>query len=118
MGEQLEDFPAFVNFDGHITGQAINQFQQVQQGFWEPLLVCIGLAESFRVSLGWATPVGNQFNTLKDDYEMGGLGFDPLGLKPKNEEELKIMETKEINNGRLAMIAIAGFVVQVCCGLN
>jgi len=36
----------------------------------------------------------------------GALGFDPLGLAPREERELKIMATKELNNGRLAMIAI------------
>lgn len=46
----------------------------MRQGFWEPLLIAIGLCESYRVSLGWATPTGNQFNSLKDDYEMGNLG--------------------------------------------
>lgn len=53
---------------------------------------------------------GTGFNSLKDDdeYACGDLGFDPLGLKPSDPEELKIMETKELNNGRLAMIAIAG----------
>jgi light-harvesting complex I chlorophyll a/b binding protein 1 len=30
IGEQLEDFPAFLNADGHITGPAIYQFQQVE----------------------------------------------------------------------------------------
>jgi light-harvesting complex I chlorophyll a/b binding protein 1 len=115
VGEQLEDFPAFYNADGHITGPAIYQFQQVEARgaiFWEPLVFAIGLAESYRVGLGWAVPKGADFNTLKEDYEMGDLGFDPLGLKPKDPAELKIMETKELNNGRLAMIAIAGFVVQ------
>ena len=38
--------------------------------------------------------------------------FDPLGICPKNEEEFRVMRTKEINNGRLAMIAVAGFVAQ------
>eukprot|EP00976_Prorocentrum_cordatum_P041884 848798-Prorocentrum_minimum.AAC.1 len=28
IGEQLEDFPAFFNFDGSITGPAIFHFQQ------------------------------------------------------------------------------------------
>lgn len=112
VGEQLEDFPVFMNFDGNITGPAINQFQQVQQGFWEPLLIVIGICESYRVSLAWATPTGTGFNALKDDYEMGNLFFDPLGLAPTDAEELKVMRTKELNNGRLAMIAIAGFVVQ------
>eukprot|EP00798_Chlamydomonas_sp_ICE-L_P028796 gene28796-31984_t len=112
IGEQLEDFPAFMNFDGSITGPAIYQFQQVRQGFWEPLLICIGLAETYRVSAGWATPTGNGFNALKDEYNPGELNFDPLGICPTDPEELKVMQTKELNNGRLAMIAIAGFTVQ------
>jgi len=115
VGEQLEDFPAFYNLDGHITGPAIYQFQQVEARggvFWEPLLVAIGLAESWRVAVGWANPKGTGFNSLKDDYEPGDLGFDPLNLKPSDPTELKVLQTKELNNGRLAMIAIAAFVAQ------
>lgn len=160
VGEQLEDFPAFYNADGHITGPAIYQFQQVEargaifvsihtscrqcaetcvcrhlggQRFdqspqhcpgvsrlysasscpprassrgdltnqhqpsttntdpflhpcrpcrprcsltqqWEPLILAIGLAESYRVGLGWSTPVGEGFNSVKDEYELGNLG--------------------------------------------
>jgi light-harvesting complex I chlorophyll a/b binding protein 1 len=63
--------------------------------------------------LGWATPTGNGFNSLKDDYEMGNLGFDPLGLAPKDDPAAwKDIQTKELNNGRLAMIAIAAFTVE------
>jgi hypothetical protein len=139
--------------------------------FWEPLVLAIGLAESWRVAVGWATPTGTGFNSVKDDYELGNLFFDPLGLKPTDAEELKVrrgsgraqrgrgraacsqghwracrpsaaarrspapppaphrllvltraptpyppppkvMETKELNNGRLAMIAIAAFTAQ------
>lgn len=115
IGENLEDFPAFYNLDGHIAGPAIYQFQQVEARgaiFWEPLVLAIGLAEAWRVAVGWATPTGTGFNSLKDDYELGNLYFDPLGLKPTDPEELKVMQTKEINNGRLAMIAIAAFTAQ------
>merc|ERR1712106_1021607 len=42
----------------------------------------------------------------------GDLGFDPMGLKPTDPKEFAEMQTKELNNGRLAMIAIAGMVVQ------
>lgn len=36
--------------------------------------------------------------------------FDPLGLGPKGDAAAwKEMQTKELNNGRLAMIAIAAF---------
>jgi light-harvesting complex I chlorophyll a/b binding protein 1 len=75
-------------------------------------VLAIGLCEAYRVGKGWATPTGNGFNNLKEDYEPGFLGFDPLGIMPEDDEELKVMQTKELNNGRLAMIAIAGFVAQ------
>ena len=42
----------------------------------------------------------------------GNLGFDPLGLTPKDPKEFDLLRTKEINNGRLAMIGIAGIVAQ------
>merc|ERR1719221_131714 len=42
----------------------------------------------------------------------GDLGFDPLGFKPKDEKELLEMQNKEIANGRLAMLAVAGAIAQ------
>jgi hypothetical protein len=115
VGEQLEDFPTLYNFDGHITGPAIYHFQQVEARgaiFWEPLVLFIGILEAYRVGLGWANPQSADFNSLRDDYEPGNLGFDPLGLLPSDPAERKEMQTKELNNGRLAMIAIAAFVAQ------
>merc|ERR1719487_1088341 len=50
--------------------------------------------------------------SIRADHEAGDLGFDPLGLKPTDPAELKEMQTKELNNGRLAMIAAAGMIVQ------
>ena len=97
------------------AGPAINHFQQVEsQGavFWVPLLLAIGIAESYRVAVGWNDPTSSQFYSLRDDYEPGNLGFDPLGLLPDDPKEQYDMKTKEINNGRLAMIAVAGFVAQ------
>mmetsp|Transcript_31358 Transcript_31358/g.72180 ORF Transcript_31358/g.72180 Transcript_31358/m.72180 type:complete len:169 (+) Transcript_31358:92-598(+) len=46
------------------------------------------------------------------DYFPGNFGFDPLGVYPKDAEGKKWMETAEIKNGRLAMIAITAFAVQ------
>jgi hypothetical protein len=42
----------------------------------------------------------------------GDYGFDPLGLKPKTEEGLMEVQNKEINNGRLAMLAALGILIQ------
>ena len=50
--------------------------------------------------------------SVQDEYKPGALGFDPLGLYPDDPAEQYDIETKELNNGRLAMIGIAGFVAQ------
>jgi hypothetical protein len=42
----------------------------------------------------------------------GDLGFDPLGVFPKDKEGQESMKLAEIKNGRLAMIAITAFAVQ------
>ena len=49
---------------------------------------------------------------LKPEYTPGDLGFDPLGLKPTDPAELRIMQEKELSHGRLGMLAAAGFLAQ------
>ena len=46
------------------------------------------------------------------DYLPGDCGFDPLGFFPNDSAGQMGMMTKEIKHGRLAMMAILGFVVQ------
>ena len=48
------------------------------------------------------------------------MKFDPLGLgNGKSKKELDELRLKELNNGRLAMIAISGMVAQeLVDGLN
>lgn len=121
VGENIEDFPLF---GGIVSGPAITQFQQLPRGFWETLVLVIGICEAYRVAVGWASPTGAGFNQLKseEEYNMGELNFDPLGYLAGEEakaaspeefaEKLLELKNKELNNGRLAMIAIAGFVAQ------
>jgi len=42
----------------------------------------------------------------------GDIGFDPLGIKPTNDADMLEMQNKELNNGRLAILAVAGIVGQ------
>merc|ERR1712113_254224 len=45
-------------------------------------------------------------------YTPGDCGFDPLNLFPEDKAGQLAMQTKEIKHGRIAMMAILGFVVQ------
>mmetsp|Transcript_1881 Transcript_1881/g.2705 ORF Transcript_1881/g.2705 Transcript_1881/m.2705 type:complete len:229 (-) Transcript_1881:231-917(-) len=45
-------------------------------------------------------------------YTPGDCGFDPLNLFPEDKASQLSMQTKELKHGRIAMMAILGFVVQ------
>jgi len=92
-------------------------FQQTPlETFWPAVVAAIAIPEIFSV-FQFENPAEQNLMTgeywkMKDDHEPGDLGFDPLGLKPKDPKELKAMQSKELNNGRLAMIAAAGMIAQ------
>lgn len=64
------------------------------------------------LALGAAVDLYGQSRQKSPDYFPGNLGFDPLGLYPKDEAGQKAMQLKELKNGRLAMIAITAFAFQ------
>lgn len=113
-------------FDGRISGPAINQFQQAADiipAFTQNVIGFILAVEGFNIVKGWQSAEENESSPdydknyptlagLKAAYVNGDLKFDPLGLKPKDAAGFKSMQTKEINNGRLAMLAVAGIVAQ------
>ena len=49
---------------------------------------------------------------MMQGYENGNYNFDPLRLRPDEPEEYRDMMNKELNNGRLAMIAVIGMIFQ------
>ena len=53
-----------------------------------------------------------EMRSLRENYTPGELNFDPMGLLPKDEAGILSMKNKELNNGRLAMIGVAGMTVQ------
>ena len=99
-----------------IVGPANDQLQQVPAPAFWLLTVSIAAAELYRAKLGWVEPkmaIGSgTLWTLRDSYYPGDLGFDPLGLKPTENYEFQKMQTKELQNGRLAMLGWAGMCVQ------
>jgi hypothetical protein len=102
-------------FGGNIDTPAIYAFQETPlQQFWPAVVAAIAIPEVFSV-FTFNSPSdyfkgGPSLWTMKDDHMPGDLGFDPLGLKPTDPQEFKEMQTKELNNGRLAMIAYAGII--------
>ena len=74
-------------------------------------VLAISVVEVFSV-FSFNSPFGGEPWTVRSDHAPGDFGWDPMGLKPTDPAELKAMQTKELNNGRLAMIAIAGMVAQ------
>ena len=100
-------------FGGNIDVPSYIAFQATPlQTFWQTVVGIIGVLEFFSlVSIEGSFEVKD---TLPDGSkrEAGDLGFDPLRFKPKEPKELEVMQAKEINNGRLAMIGVAGMVAQ------
>jgi hypothetical protein len=107
-------------WDGKISGAAIYQFQQadnLNSYFWVAVLFGIALVEGQNILTGWESSAetgnrGSIIAELKEDYINGDLGFDPLGLTPADQDEFDLLRTKELNNGRLAMLAVAGIITQ------
>jgi len=119
VGEQVEG-SSFL-FDANVTGPAINHFQQVPAPFWGGLGALIFVVEASRVQIAWQNPFdAEKLFLLKQDFTPGDYGFDPLNLaKGKDDEWLNNMKLKELNNGRVAMVAISGMVAQeLVNGLN
>lgn len=83
-----------------LWGQAL---PAVPEQFWGAIIVAGSFLELFMLNAQQNNP---------SLTEPGDFGFDPLGMKPKDAKGLKEMQNKELNNGRLAMLAAAGIIAQ------
>jgi len=113
VGEKVEG-SSFL-FDSQISGPAITHFFQVPDFFWTLLVGFIGALELNRAQLAFVPPADlapDEAGKMRADHYPGDIGFDPLGLKPEDSEEFDVMATKELQHGRLAMLAAAGFLAQ------
>ncbi len=91
---------------------ANNQLPEIPGTVLFPFFLTINIVEALRASRGWVEPGLGPLFTLRENYYPGDIGFDPLGFKPKDAKEYADMQSKELSNGRLAMLAAAGMCVQ------
>lgn len=89
---------------------ANNQIPEVPGTVLFPFFLAINIAEALRASTGWVEPGLGPLFTLRDSYYPGDLGLKLF--KPTDADKFATMQTKELNNGRLAMLAAAGMCVQ------
>jgi hypothetical protein len=96
------NMPAVVDATDRAPSLLNGGLGKVNPAYWVACLVLAGAVDVF----GIMRSKGGDYATP------GDLGFDPLGVYPKSEDGKKWMETAEIKNGRLAMIAIFAFAIQ------
>ena len=92
----------FLLLTGPVMAAAITPNLMEQASIW-----CFFSIAQIDGSFEVTDTFGNGEKRAAGDYM-----FDPAGLRPKSEKDFAEMQAKEINNGRLAMMAIAGMVVQ------
>merc|ERR1711953_545080 len=85
---------------GFISAAATHFTPDIQEKFWPGFWTFLGTVDM------WTT------FAQSPDKLPGDLGFDPLGLKPKTDPAYMEIQNKELSNGRLAMLAIAGMMAQ------
>jgi len=100
-------------FGGEIDVPSYVAFQETPlQTFWPVVVGAVSIVEVYSV-FSFSSPFsGGEMWSIRSDFDSGDLGFDPLRLRPESPDEFREMQTKELNNGRLAMLAIAGMVGQ------
>ena len=76
---------------------------KISPWYWALVLVAAAAVDLIQI---------NKANANPNSYTPGDLGWDPLGLYPKDPKAQNDMLAKELRNGRLAMIGITAFAAQ------
>eukprot|EP00746_Dinoflagellata_sp_MGD_P166785 gnl/MRDRNA2_/MRDRNA2_96922_c0_seq1.p1 gnl/MRDRNA2_/MRDRNA2_96922_c0~~gnl/MRDRNA2_/MRDRNA2_96922_c0_seq1.p1 ORF type:complete len:339 (+),score=75.60 gnl/MRDRNA2_/MRDRNA2_96922_c0_seq1:89-1105(+) len=116
VGEVVHPF-----YGGAMSGTAMSIAAQVTQvdNFWFKMAIALSIPEIVFSMPTISIPDGADYTaqgadvfSLKPLRVPGDFGYDPMGLKPKDDKEFLDMQNKELNNGRLAMLAVAGMLAQ------
>jgi len=92
--------------DGPFVSAVASHFTPTAAGNFWPAYWIMTAGHEF------ATELSGGYNEDPTSRAPGDYGFDPLNLMPKDPAEMKTLQNKELNNGRLAMFAAAGFIAQ------
>jgi hypothetical protein len=99
--------PFFDNWgDSPFSSAAASHFSATAASVFWPAYWVMTAGHEF------ATELSGGFNSDPKTRAAGDYGFDPLNLKPSDPAALKELQNKELNNGRLAMLAAAGILAQ------
>ena len=94
-------------------GITISHVTNTPPGVLAVMGTIIGSLEFARAKRGWLEPTKPEnLWTLRDSYIPGDLNFDPLQLYNGSDVKKEELQDKELNNGRLAAVAMAGIVAQ------
>ena len=98
-----------------IDGPAIRHLDLIDDEFpefGELFLLLAAFIEGWSIKKRYEPKGSPLQGYLLPDVAPGDLKWDPLEWYPADAEGRKIIETKELQNGRLAMLGVAGIVAQ------
>merc|ERR1719261_1986569 len=76
---------------------------KIEPAYWVAVLALAGIVELESAKMQ---------EEKKAQYVPGDCNFDPLGMFPQDKKSQIEMQTKELKHGRIAMMAVLGYVVQ------
>jgi hypothetical protein len=97
-------FQYYVQLNDPVFSQGDKPFKALTQVLSERPLAGVQIILAI-----FACEAFGQFNQVKNGVP-GDLGWDPLNLKPSDPETWEKVQLRELKNGRLAMLAIAGML--------
>jgi len=95
--------PSALTASGSSPSLLNGGLDKIEIEYWVFVVALAGLVE---------LSAADRLEEMKAKYIPGDCGFDPLNLFPTDKKEQFEMQTKEIKHGRIAMMAVLGFVVQ------
>lgn len=98
-----------------IDGPAIRHLDLLDDKFpefGELFLLLCAFIEGYDITTNWEPKGSPDQGLYREDVDIGDLQWDPLEWYPEDPVEQDIIRTKELQNGRLAMLATAGIIAQ------